>query len=258
MDRSLSGKLCLVTGGAGRLGTAFCEGIVRAGGRVAIADVNKDFGIRLVDALNSSVAGQASFVPMDIGDAASVRAGLEQVLKSSGKVDALVNNAYPRNARYGRTFFKVEYGDFCENVSTHLGGYFLCSQVFADYFSRIEDGNIVNIASVYGFQAPRFDLYAGTEMTMPVEYAVLKAGVLQLTRYMASLLKGKSIRVNSISPGGIDAEQPQSFKARYGAYCSTKGLLAADDVTGALLFLLSDASASITGQNIIVDDGFTL
>ena len=132
------------------------------------------------------------------------------------------------------------------------------SQAFIAYLRTQGHGNIVNMASVYGFLAPRFGIYRETKMTMPVEYAVTKAGVLQLTRYLASYLKGTSIRVNSLSPGGILDGQPASFVEAYGEYCASKGMLDRNDVCGAMIFLLSDASRFVNGQNLIVDDAFSV
>ena len=148
--------------------------------------------------------------------------------------------------------------DFCDNVSQHLGGYFLVSQKFIALFRAQGHGNIVNLASVYGFLAPRFEIYRGTSMTMPVEYAVIKSGVLQLTKYLARYLAGENIRVNAISPGGIEDAQPEAFRDAYRAFCLGKGMLEARDVSGALLFLLSDRSRFVNGQNLVVDDGFSL
>jgi len=143
-------------------------------------------------------------------------------------------------------------------VSLHLGGYFLTSQKFIAHFRAQGHGNVVNMASVYGFLPPRFGIYRGTPMTMPVEYAVIKAGVLQLTRYLARYLAGDNIRINAISPGGIADGQPETFREAYRAFCLDKGMLDAGDVSGALLFLLSDMSRFVNGQNLVVDDGFSL
>jgi NAD(P)-dependent dehydrogenase (short-subunit alcohol dehydrogenase family) len=175
-----------------------------------------------------------------------------------GRIDAVVNNAYPRNKSWGKKLEDVAYDDFCENVGLHLGGYFLVAQKFALYFRANGGGNIVNMASIYGTQTPRFELYAGTEMTMPVEYAAIKSAVIQLTQYFAQYFKADAIRCNSLSPGGIRDHQPQVFLKKYGSYCGTKGMLDPGDIVGALIFLLSDSSRYMNGQNLIVDDGFCL
>jgi NAD(P)-dependent dehydrogenase (short-subunit alcohol dehydrogenase family) len=114
------------------------------------------------------------------------------------------------------------------------------------------------MSSIYGVVAPRFGVYEGTEMTMPVEYALIKSGIIHLTKYIAGYHRGMGIRCNCISPGGIRAGQPETFIARYNAHGTNKGMLDPQDVSGALLFLLSDASAYVNGQNIVVDDGWTL
>jgi NAD(P)-dependent dehydrogenase (short-subunit alcohol dehydrogenase family) len=126
------------------------------------------------------------------------------------------------------------------------------------YFQKQGYGNIINISSIYGAMAPKFEIYDNTEMTMPVEYAAIKSGMLHLTKYMAKYFKGKNIRVNAISPGGILNNQPSEFLSKYNQNCSTKGMLDAKDLNGTLIFLLSDMSNYINGQNIVVDDGFTL
>jgi NAD(P)-dependent dehydrogenase (short-subunit alcohol dehydrogenase family) len=106
--------------------------------------------------------------------------------------------------------------------------------------------------------APKFEIYDNTEMTMPVEYAAIKSGMLHLTKYMAKYFKGRNIRVNAISPGGILDSQPEEFLKKYNQECLTKGMLNGCDLNGTLVFLLSDMSMYINGQNIVVDDGFSL
>ena len=140
----------------------------------------------------------------------------------------------------------------------NLGGYFLCSQQLAMYFKKQGFGNIINIASVYGVIAPRFEVYEGTKMTMPVEYAVIKSALIHVTRYMAKYFKGMNIRVNSISPGGIFDNQSEIFLRKYHNLALSKGILDKIDLKGTLLYLLSDMSKYVNGQNIVVDDGFTL
>jgi len=255
----LRDKTVVITGGAGLLGQTFCRAVIENGARCVVADVDRERGTRTADDLNGVFgAGRASYFHCDINDAGSVGELLDAAKQRFGRVDALVNNAYPRNRNYGREFDDVTHGDFCDNVAQHLGGYFLVSQKFIALFRTQGYGNIVNLASVYGFLAPRFGIYGGTSMTMPVEYAVIKAGVLQLTKYLARYLVGESIRVNAISPGGIEDAQPEAFKEAYRGFCLNKGMLETRDVSGALLFLLSDLSRFVNGQNLIVDDGFSL
>ena len=140
----------------------------------------------------------------------------------------------------------------------NLGGYFLTSQQFATYFEKQGCGNIINLASIYGVIAPRFEIYDNTPMTMPVEYAAIKSGLIHLTKYMAKYFKRKNIRVNTISLGGIEDKQPEPFLKAYKEFCLNKGMLNAKDISGTVLYLLSDLSEFVNGQNIVVDDGFTL
>lgn len=258
MSDTLTNKVIVITGGAGTLGRAFSTALVRNGGTVIVADRDLDAAETVAASLHGAGPGRAHAMSMDITDAGSINAAISAIRERHAKVDAVVNNAYPRNPRYGRRMEDVAYADFCDNVGMHLGGYFLVAQQFAAAFKSQGHGNIVNMSSIYGVIAPRFEVYESTPMTMPVEYAAIKAGVLHLTRYFAQYLKGTGIRVNAISPGGILDKQPQAFLERYNALCATKGMLDKDDITGTLVFLLSDASAFVNGQNIVVDDGFAL
>jgi NAD(P)-dependent dehydrogenase (short-subunit alcohol dehydrogenase family) len=195
---------------------------------------------------------------LDITSQHSVKSLIASLQERHGRIDAVVNNAYPRNSNYGHKLEDVAYVDFCENVDLHLGGYFLVAQQFALFFREHGGGNIINMSSIYGVMPPRFEVYADTPMTMPVEYAAIKSAVIHLTRYFAQYFKGDGIRVNCISPGGILDGQPEAFLKGYNAYCASKGMLDPQDVCGSLIFLLSDASKHVTGQNLVVDDGFSL
>jgi len=254
----LKGKVVVVTGGAGLVGKAFVEIIVENNGIAVIADIDLAKATQAKNAFPECFHKNIAVVELDITNKDSIQQAISFLDKQYGKIDALINNAYPRNKNYGRHFFDVEYEDFNENVSLHLGGYFNVSKLFAEYFMKQQQGNILNISSIYGVQAPKFDIYDGTKMTVPVEYAVIKSGLIHLTKYMAQYLKGSNVRVNALSIGGILDNQPESFLKNYQSQCLTKGMLDPEDVQGSALFLLSDLSKHINGQNIIVDDGFTL
>lgn len=253
----LEDKVIVVTGGAGLIGARFCQAIVDQGGIAVVADRNLEAAEKTAQTVGGDT-GRAIALKLDITEKFSLEAGIATLHDRFGRIDGLVNNAYPRNKNYGRRLEEVEYADFCENMSLHLGGYFLTSQMFSAYFAQQKSGAIVNISSIYGVMAPRFEVYDNTPMTMPVEYAAIKSGVMQLTRYFAQYYKTSGVRVNTLSPGGVEDGQAPSFLAAYAQFCGTKGMLDADDLTGGLVFLLSDHARFVTGQNLVIDDGFSL
>jgi NAD(P)-dependent dehydrogenase (short-subunit alcohol dehydrogenase family) len=253
----LAGKVIVVTGGAGLLGRTFAGRIADEGGIAIVADIDVAAAERVAAEIRTS-GKRADGMAVDINDTESVRALIDRVRTAHGRIDGVVNNAYPRNRNYGRRLEDVTFEDFCDNLARHVGGYFLVAQQFALAFCEQKSGSIVNMGSIYGSIAPRFDVYEGTTMTMPVEYSAVKAGIIHMTRYFAQYFKADGIRVNSLSPGGIFDRQPESFLTRYAGYAGTKGMLDPQDVAGALVFLLSDDARFVTGQNLIVDDGFSL
>jgi NAD(P)-dependent dehydrogenase (short-subunit alcohol dehydrogenase family) len=249
-------QIVVITGGAGRIGSEFARAVAAAGAVAVIADANEAAGQALAEEI--CALGLAESYPLDITSKESAQELIGKLDERHGRIDALVNNAYPRNSRYGRRFEEVSYQDFCDNMGMHVGGYFLMAQQFGAYFQGQGRGNIVNMASIYGVIAPRFEIYQGTAMTMPVEYAAIKAAVIHLTKYLAKHYKGAGIRVNCLSPGGILDRQPESFLESYAEHALSKGMLDPQDISGTLLYLLSDLSAYLNGQNIVVDDGWSL
>jgi NAD(P)-dependent dehydrogenase (short-subunit alcohol dehydrogenase family) len=255
----LDGKVVIVVGGAGVLGSSFARAIIKNGGRCIIADKNKGAGNKLcADIRRKHKNAPIEFRFLDTVSELSVTQMLAYVFKKYKRIDALVNTPYPKNKDFGGSFEKTTYRNFCENVNLHLGGYFLSCQKAALFFKKQKYGNIVNIASVYGVIPPRFQIYKSTKMANEIEYAAMKAGIIHMTKYIAKYFKGSNIRANCISPGGILAGQPGSFLKKYREFCSSKGMLDSADIDGTLIYLLSGSSAMVNGQNIIVDDGFTL
>jgi NAD(P)-dependent dehydrogenase (short-subunit alcohol dehydrogenase family) len=255
MFTDLQKKVVVITGACGLLGKTFVKAAIKNNALVAAADINSTQLEKLKEEVNST---NLFSVEMDITSEASVKTAVITIEKYFGKIDALVNNAYPRNKSYGTDLEKVTYQDFCENTSLHLGGYFLCMQQFALFFKQQGYGNIISMSSIYGVIPPRFEVYENTGFTMPVEYAAIKSGVVHLTKYFAKYYKGKNIRFNCISPGGIFNNQDENFIKRYNSLSLNKGMLDREDLAGTMIFLLSEASHNINGQNIIVDDGFSL
>jgi NAD(P)-dependent dehydrogenase (short-subunit alcohol dehydrogenase family) len=247
----LKNKIVVITGGAGLIGQEFAKAVVKNNGIAIIADTNKKLAKKLV-------TRNIDFVKMDITSKKSIKDMIKYLKNKYSKIDALVNNAYPRNKNYGKHFFDVKYKDFCENINLNLGGYFLTSQQFAKYFKKQGYGNIINISSIYGVVAPRFEIYEDTNMTVPVEYAIIKSAIIHFTKYLAKYLKGANIKVNTLSLGGILDNQPDSFVKAYKDKCLNKGMLNKSDPANSLVYLLSNMSENLNGQNIIVDDGFSL
>ena len=255
----LKSKVVVITGAAGLIGQEFVKAVVEKDGIAIIADINEELGKSVKESLLKELnTKNIDFIQLDITSKESLQKCIDYLDDKYKRIDALVNNAYPRNKNYGKYFFDVDYDDFVENVGLNLGGYFTTSQQFAKYFQKQGYGNIINISSIYGVVAPKFEIYKGTSMTMPVEYAAIKSGLIHLTKYMAKYFKGMNIRVNTLSPGGIVDNQPESFLNAYKEQCLNKGMLDKSDLKGTLVYLLSNMSKYVNGQNIVVDDGFSL
>ena len=256
----LKNKTVIITGGAGLIGSAFSRECARCNANVVVVDIDEKKGNELIEQIKKETENSnIMFQRCDITNTNDILGLIDMTLNKSEKIGALVNNAYPRNKNYGRKFEDVTYEDFCENVDMHLGGYFLITKEISKVMIKQNYGNIINMASIYGFSAPDFEIYEGTDMTAPVEYAAIKGGIINLTKYLASYLGRYNIRINAISPGGVFDNQPGSFVKRYSEKVVLgKRMSNTDDLLGTLIFLLSDSSKHITGQNIVVDGGFTL
>lgn len=254
---NLDKKVVVITGGAGLLGEKFTRAIVKDGGIAIIADLNVEKSKIIIRELNKEKV-VAYHYPLDITKESSVKDMIMHFDEKGITINAVVNNAYPKTKDFGKDFFDVTYETFCENMNMHIGGYFNVSKVMATYFKEKGQGNIINIASIYGMMAPRFDIYEDTKMTNGPEYAAIKSSIIHLTKFMANRFKGMNIRVNCVAPGGIFDNQPKPFLENYKSYCSNKGMLDPEDLTGSVVFLLSDYSRFVQGQLITVDDGFSI
>ena len=255
----LDKKNIFIVGGLGLLGRAFSKSVIENGAELVIGDIETKENIQRFNDLKQELnSNKIQFIPCDISSESSVKNAFKEIFESYQHIDAVVNTSYPRNENFGNDFLDVDIHDFNENINLHLGGYFLTSQVAIKYFLNQGVGNLINIASIYGVIAPKFEIYKSTELTTPVEYSAIKSGIIHLNKYFSKYLKGKNIRVNCISPGGIINNHSEIFKENYRAYTLNKGMLDSSDLTGTLIYLLSDMSKYINGQNIIIDDGFTL
>lgn len=252
----LKNKKILVAGAAGLLGATLVKELLAQGATVVAADIslerlNNRLATLGVNANNADIIHQQ----IDLADKTAVTVMFDQLDGLTGAV----NCSYPRNKNYGKHFFDVTQEDFNENISLNLGSSFLFMQQCAAYFKRTETPfSLVNISSVYGVVAPKFEIYNNTPMTMPVEYAAIKAGLIHLSKYVTKYVSDSRFRVNLVSPGGIFDHQPGDFLDAYKKETFGKGMLDVTDVLGSIVFLLSSMADFVNGQNIVVDDGFSM
>lgn len=251
----LTGKVALVTGGAGLIGQALCEALAEHGATVLVGETAMDEARALAGRLGADVTA----VELDITSDASVEDAVAGALDEHGGIDVLVNSAYPHNENYGRPYEDVAIDDWRENVDLHLNGYFRAvHHVSRAMIDGGRGGSIINVGSTYGVQAPDFSVYEGTGMTSPVEYAAVKGGIVNLTRYLASYLGPHGIRANTLSPGGVFDGQPPEFVDEYERRTPLGRMARPDDFKGPVVFLASDASRYVTGHNLLVDGGWTI
>lgn len=229
----LSGRLAVVTGASGNLGPVWIAALREAGARVVGVDLQGDDGV----------------LQADVTD----RDSLEAVLGETGAPAVLVNNAGIDAPPGGHE------GDFARTLEVNVTGLYNATQVFGEAMCEAGGGSIVNIGSLYASIAPIPAFYDHIEppFTKPAAYGASKAAVVNLTRYFARLWGPRGVRVNALSPGGVAGGQDDEFVRKYSERVPLGRMATADDLVGALLFLASDASAYVTGQELRVDGGFT-
>lgn len=241
----LKDKIIIVTGGSGLIGKELIADI-RSKGGVAI---NADIGVET----NLS----SGTIQMDITNDQSIQTGINLIVAEFGRIDGLVNNAYPRTKDWGTKFEDIDPQSWRINIDMQLNSYFVCCQKVLQVMTVQNYGSIVNIASIYGVVGNDFTLYEEYGGTSPAAYSAIKGGLINFTRYLASYYGKKGIRVNCVSPGGIFDNQHPSFMERYEAKVPMGRLGNPDDIAPSVSFLLSDEAKYITGQNLIVDGGWT-
>lgn len=256
MKNLLDNKRLLIVGAGGLLGRIIVKNALEQGAKVIAADTEIEKLKQILIDLNVDINQTSlSFAEINITNEESVKNFFSKELD----VDGAVNATYPRNKNYGAHFLDVTLDDFNENITLHLGSTFVFTQQCAIYFKKKNKPfSLVNISSIYGVIAPDFSIYENTSMTMPVEYAAVKSALTHLNKYVVKYINDSRFRINAVSPGGIFDSQHESFLQAYKNKTFGKGMLDVENVIGAILFLLSDQSSYVTGQNIIIDDGFSL
>jgi NAD(P)-dependent dehydrogenase (short-subunit alcohol dehydrogenase family) len=261
----LTGKTAIVTGAAGLLGRRHCRALAEAGATVVATDVSPAACATVAGELGGSALGIAA----DVTDPDSLRALSCEVLKRTGRIDVLVNNAAindmvenPATALESSRFENYPLDLWKRSLEVNVTGVFLCSQIIGAEMARAGRGSIINIGSTYGVVAPDQSLYRDPEgrqrFYKSAVYPTTKGAVLAFTRFLAAYWGEAGVRVNSLSPGGVENRQDEFFIAEYARRTPLKRMASPADFMGALVFLASDASTYVTGANLPVDGGFTI
>jgi NAD(P)-dependent dehydrogenase (short-subunit alcohol dehydrogenase family) len=260
---SLRGRTALVTGAAGLLGREHALALAEAGATVVAGDIDADACGRLAGTLPSPALG----VRLDVTDPESIRSVGSLAEARFGRIDILVNNAamndrFEDPALSARLSMFEQYPlDMWKKVmEVNVTGVFLCCQVIGNRMAERGGGSIVNIASTYGIVAPDQSIYRSADGRQDFykspSYPASKAAVIALTRFLGAYWGGKGVRVNALSPGGVENGQERRFVDNYSARTPMGRMAKPGDLRGALVFLASEASAYMTGANLVVDGGW--
>jgi NAD(P)-dependent dehydrogenase (short-subunit alcohol dehydrogenase family) len=256
----IEGLHVVYTGAAGLIGSGACRELARQGAKLTLVDPDREGLSRLVASLRDLGVKYEVNVEseLDLLDTTAVDRFIGRIESDSGPVGCLINSAYPRTPDWHLGFESIPLGSWQENVNSHMNSYFHLSQRVALRMIPRRSGNVINFGSIYGVTGPDFSVYEGLgHMTMPAAYAAIKGGIINFTRYMAAYLGPHGIRVNAISPGGVENGQDPRFVEHYCARTPLRRMACVEDIVGPLVFLVSDLSRYMSGVNLMVDGGWT-
>jgi NAD(P)-dependent dehydrogenase (short-subunit alcohol dehydrogenase family) len=265
---SLDGRVAIVTGATGLLGKQHCYALAEAGANVVVADLSTAPSGQLAEEITEQTGRKTLVVSVDVTDIQAVRQMRDAVLREFGHIDVLVNNAAINdkfeNATLAPELSKFEHYPlelWQKSLDVNVTGTFLCAQVIGTEMAKRHKGSIINIASTYGIVAPDQSIYrlpdGSQRFYKSAAYPVTKGAVLSFTRFLAAYWGSSGVRVNALSPGGVENSQDEYFVESYASRTPLGRMANPRDYRGAIIFLASDASAYMTGANLVVDGGWT-
>lgn len=241
----LTDRIILVTGGSGLIGKEILNKISEFGGIPYNLDIIKE-------------ADNENSIYCDITSSESIQIAINHIIKQQGRIDGLVNNAYPRTKDWGVDFELIPEDSWKQNIDWQLNSCFMFCQKVIPHMLKNGHGSIVNIASIYGVQGNDFTIYKNTDIVPPAAYSAVKGGVINFTRYLASKYSERNIRVNTVSPGGVFNNQNINFVTSYEKRVPIRRMAKPEEIAGPIVFLLSESASYVTGHNLIVDGGWTI
>ena len=251
----LTGKVALVTGATGYLGTAFSHALAEAGASVVISSRDRGRAREAAAKLPSPGGAVHHGVTLDQMDGQSVQDGFAEALKAAGQVDILINNGL---AAQGKDLTEISFDEFAQNQANNAGYFTLARQLHDHAVERKAPGSIVNLGSMYGQVGSYPDAYAGVCSASSVAYHALKGGTIHMTRHLAVYWAKDGVRVNCLSPGAFPSSAaPQVMVGRLSEKCPMGRMGDPSELKGIIVFLASDASSYMTGQNVTIDGGWT-
>lgn len=258
----LDGRVCLVTGGAGILGEPMCRALLAQGALVAVVDRDAERVGQVVTRLATEAGDRVRGYTADITSRAQVEQMAGRVESELGPIHVLANNAAAKSPNFFAPFEEFPLEDWDMVMRVNLTAAMICCQVVGGGMAARGSGSIVNTLSIYGIAAPDQRIYEGSSyeghaINTPAIYSASKAGLWGLTKYLATYWGSRGVRVNAITPGGVFSGQNETFVNRYSARVPLGRMARREELAGALVFLASDASSYVTGQNLIVDGGLT-
>ena len=248
-------KTIIITGACGIIGSGILKGLISDQYNLILVDNNRN---KIEELSKTIISKKIIFVEANILKKHEIDLCIKKGLDKFGKIDVAIHAAYPKSKGWGTKFENLEEDFLMEDIKNQLGSAIIFSQRIIDCFLKQGYGNLIHISSIQGISQPKFDHYKGTDMVSPIEYSAIKSGIISITKYLSKYYKKRNLRVNCISPGGIANKQPNIFIENYNNSCNSKGLLDSEDLIGLITFLISDKSKYINGQNIIIDDGWSL
>jgi NAD(P)-dependent dehydrogenase (short-subunit alcohol dehydrogenase family) len=262
---SLVGKTALVTGSAGLLGRQHCEALAEAGANVVVTDTDLETCFQMAKALPT----ESLALKLDVTDPLSIKTALNDSLAVYKQIDILINNAaindmveHQQQAPLLQSFEEYSIIAWEKQLNVNITGVFLCCQIIGGSMASKRSGSIINIASSYALVAPNQTLYRDSQgkqqFIKNAAYPVTKAAVLSLTRYLAAYWGNQGVRVNALSPGGVENHQEDWFIKNYASRTPLNRMALPQDYHGAIIFLASDAALYMTGANLVVDGGWTI